>query len=161
MKKVAVITLNGYFNYGNRLQNYAVQEVLKSLGFSVETVLIKHSAQNCFTMAELFHRFRRLITMPPIKTFWIANTKLKYYANRNRMDALDAERTQAFKQFSLENLMEIDLGLKENSSPPDLANMYDYFISGSDQVWNPNYVRDSSTYFLTFAPREKRVVYFG
>ena len=31
MKKIGIITINDYNNYGNRLQNYAVQEVLKSL----------------------------------------------------------------------------------------------------------------------------------
>lgn len=35
MKKIAVLTLNGYFIYGNRLQNYATQEVLKPLRFEV------------------------------------------------------------------------------------------------------------------------------
>lgn len=36
--KVAIITLFGYFNYGNRLQNLAMQEILKSLGCEVETL---------------------------------------------------------------------------------------------------------------------------
>ena len=39
MKKVGILTLNGYQNYGNRLQNYAVQEVIKSLGFEAETII--------------------------------------------------------------------------------------------------------------------------
>ena len=38
--KIGIITLNGYFNYGNRLQNYALQETLKSFGYEVETVLV-------------------------------------------------------------------------------------------------------------------------
>lgn len=29
MKKVGIITLNDFFNYGNRLQNYALQKYLK------------------------------------------------------------------------------------------------------------------------------------
>ena len=39
MKKIAILTLNGYFNYGNRLQNFALQEILKSMKFEVETVI--------------------------------------------------------------------------------------------------------------------------
>lgn len=152
MKKAAIITLNGYFNYGNRLQNYAVQEVLKYLGFSVETVIVKPSVQSSFAMAKPVHIFRRLITTYPVKTLLKRNRKFQYYV-------INAEKSQAFKRFSFDNIVEVDHGLKENSSPPDLANMYNYFISGSDQVWNPNYIRDSSTYFLTFAPKEKRVAY--
>lgn len=30
MGKIGIITLNGYFNYGNRLQNYALEQVLRS-----------------------------------------------------------------------------------------------------------------------------------
>lgn len=38
MKKVAIITLFGYFNYGNRLQNYAMQELLKKHNCEVDTI---------------------------------------------------------------------------------------------------------------------------
>lgn len=38
MKKAGVITLFGEYNFGNRLQNYAVQEVLKKNGLNVETI---------------------------------------------------------------------------------------------------------------------------
>lgn len=31
MKKVGIITLNAYCNYGNRLQNYALQKYIKNL----------------------------------------------------------------------------------------------------------------------------------
>ena len=37
MEKVAIVTIES-FNYGNRLQNYALQEVLKSMGYVVRTV---------------------------------------------------------------------------------------------------------------------------
>ena len=39
MKKVGIITIIDYKNYGNRLQNYATQEVIKSIGCDVETIV--------------------------------------------------------------------------------------------------------------------------
>lgn len=39
MKNIGIITIIDYTNYGNRLQNYATQEVLRSLGFSVQTII--------------------------------------------------------------------------------------------------------------------------
>jgi len=30
-RKVGIITLHGYQNYGNKLQNYALQEIVKKL----------------------------------------------------------------------------------------------------------------------------------
>jgi len=38
MKKAGILTLFGEYNFGNRLQNYAVQEVLKNKGLEVETI---------------------------------------------------------------------------------------------------------------------------
>ena len=38
MKKIGIITLSGNYYYGNRLQNYAMKEVYKILGFEVETI---------------------------------------------------------------------------------------------------------------------------
>lgn len=38
MKKAGILTLFGEYNFGNRLQNYAVQEVLKGKGLNVETI---------------------------------------------------------------------------------------------------------------------------
>lgn len=39
MTKVGIITINDYNNYGNRLQNYATQEIINSLGCDAETVV--------------------------------------------------------------------------------------------------------------------------
>ena len=41
--KLAIITLTDYFNYGNRLQNYALQEVVSKLSKNIiiETVWYK------------------------------------------------------------------------------------------------------------------------
>ena len=36
--RAGIVTITNGENYGNRLQNYAVQEALKSLGFQAETI---------------------------------------------------------------------------------------------------------------------------
>lgn len=38
MKKIGIVTLTGYFNYGNRLQNYALSHVLEKYNFEVYTI---------------------------------------------------------------------------------------------------------------------------
>ena len=37
MKKVAIVTIYDNNNYGNRLQNYATQEVMRKLNFDATT----------------------------------------------------------------------------------------------------------------------------
>lgn len=44
-KKVAIVTLTGYFNYGNRLQNYALQASIEKLGFEVDTIVNTKTTQ--------------------------------------------------------------------------------------------------------------------
>ena len=40
MKKIGIITLYGNQNYGNRLQNLAVQEILEEQGFRAESIVL-------------------------------------------------------------------------------------------------------------------------
>ena len=38
--KIGIITLYGEFNYGNRLQNYALQRTLELLGYKAVTLVV-------------------------------------------------------------------------------------------------------------------------
>ena len=38
MKKAGIISLYGNYNFGNRLQNYAVQEALKNIGIESKAI---------------------------------------------------------------------------------------------------------------------------
>ena len=39
MKKIGIVTIIDYNNYGNRLQNYALYKTVLSLGYECETIL--------------------------------------------------------------------------------------------------------------------------
>ena len=80
----------------------------------------------------------------------------KYESCRNKL--MD-ERIRKFKQFTRSYTECIPVLVVKDDS--DLARKlneksYDFFITGSDQVWNPIY-RENSFYFLTFAPPGKRL----
>src|SRR5699024_7327637 len=63
-----------------------------------------------------------------------------------------------FKEFSHKFIKETDFKITDDYLPNKL-NDYDFFVTGSDQVWNPFFTNSSSLYFLTFAPRKKRIAY--
>lgn len=160
MERIAIITLNGYFNYGNRLQNYAVQEVLKSLDFSVETVVNKTAPVYDTNKASGFVRkIERLSTMTPKEIIQKLFLRLTYFLNSSEIINLEAERTKSFKEFTSKKILEVDLGLVEGNISSYLASRYDYFITGSDQVWNPYNLCGLPINFLTFVPKEKRIAY--
>ena len=156
LKKVGIITLNGYYNYGNKLQNYALQEVIKELGFTVSTIIIKD-----INTKQKYNLKDRII----IKTNKLTKNNLEYITKKiyNKIcnhiykDSID-ERTKTFRCFSKKYLNEISWYSNDNGLRK-LANIYDYFVTGSDQVWNPVNQHGNSVYFLTFAPQHKRIAY--
>ena len=50
MKRIGIITIYDEDNYGNRLQNYAVQETLKKMGFDVETIKYNYVYYICISL---------------------------------------------------------------------------------------------------------------
>lgn len=146
MRKIAILTLNGYYNYGNRLQNYSTQELLKSFGFSVETVLVDLSQnKNAKTTFERIKRF----------TLKKLNKIVIQILSKKLMD----KKVHIFKSFTMEYIVETGNKISDDRIPFNFSKRYDYFITGSDQVWNPKNIKGSSIYFLTFAPKYKRIAY--
>lgn len=154
MGKVAILTINDYENYGNRLQNYAAQEVLKSLGFSVETI-INNSNQVNFNKTKFSEKLNKLKKMDLKEVVSRFNGKISQRVYKENK----IKRVRVFKEFTSTFIQETNFSINERNIPNNLADMYDYFITGSDQVWNPTINHRSSLDFLTFAPKNKRIAY--
>lgn len=150
MNKVGIVTLNGYFNYGNRLQNYALQEVLKSYENEVETIWIEEEKPNSNNLG-LIRKAMGVIKRP--------TNIIRKINNIRYLDKLNLERELRFKVFSEKYIKESSYNITENHLPDKYLDRYNYFITGSDQVWNPYFTNASPLYFLTFAPTNKRIAY--
>lgn len=127
MKKIGIITIYDEDNYGNRLQNYAVQEVLKSMDFDVET----------------------------IKNTNIVDGKNYLIENLQRVDP---KRTEKFLQFNDEYINNSKEVIFHHDVDKNFHEEYDYFVIGSDQIWNYTFEdRFSDFSFASFAPKNKRI----
>ncbi len=109
-KRVGIITMIGLNNYGNRLQNYALQETLKRLGY------------DCYTLYNREYCNNR-------KFFVLRN--IKHFLKKNK--SINKNREKHFIEF---NEKFIQFYNKRITAYSSLKN-FDYLISGSDQVWNP------------------------
>lgn len=158
MKNVAIITLNGYFNYGNRLQNFALQEVIKSLGFNVETIIntSKPLQVNSYGLMSLAKKIRTKSLIEIIKKIKV---KIILVVRKSKDKQSELARTKIFMEFTKHYITETSFSISENNIPNDLSDRYDFFITGSDQVWNPSFIHDSSINFLTFVTQKKRIAY--
>ena len=144
MKKVAIITLHGKGqrnNYGNLLQNYAVQEILKKFDFCVETIPETSAYLKNQNKLKLNKKIRKSIKE-------ILNIRYK---------SLDNKRKKEFKKFEEKFIKKSKFTINKITIPKELNNSYDYFITGSDQVWNPYYNYNSPAYFLDFCTKKKRI----
>lgn len=98
MKKIGIITLNDYINFGNRLQNYALVECINKLeGCTAHNIWIKSM------------------------TYKIKDTIKKFIPLKKY------KRIAIFRKFNKK--------ISTVNSDED----FDYYITGSDQVWNPQW----------------------
>lgn len=132
MKNVAIITIHS-INFGNRLQNYALQESIKALGYNVHTVRRK-------------------------KDLHCKEAILDRMKDRLRM--LLKTRKGLYMKFDRDNISFSKYSASANDVESGLEESYDYFITGSDQVWNPfyDYIVGKSE-LLCFTEKEKKISY--
>ncbi|MBR2733095.1 MAG: polysaccharide pyruvyl transferase family protein [Selenomonadaceae bacterium] len=136
--RIAQITLNHYFNYGNVLQKFALNHTLKKFADSAEVLWLDGNK----LFSEIGGRPKAQCVRFTERRDWEDIFRLR-----------EAVRQSKFKDF--ENLhipTRFDFPYME-----DIADEYDFFVVGSDQVWNPKWNR--SYIFLEFISHEKKIAY--
>ena len=134
--KVAIVTLVGDFNYGNRLQNYALQEVLTTLG--TEVVTVDNPSQ-------------------PIMQ-WIKEHLVERVDGQKRLKSFaDMRREKNLRDFTKRYISMSEANFASGD--------FDYFVVGSDQVWNPSFwgkdteCYSAKRYLLKNVEASKRIAY--
>lgn len=137
-KKVAIITIFDEANYGNRLQNCAVQYCLEKWGYRTETI-VKY--KNPFK-----YRLKRFIR-------GILRSFAKKYL---RTKHIRLYRKSNFENFTNKYTSTRFVKTQTGDFNEKIAKKYDFFVVGSDQVWNPAFSDLPNNMLLTFAPTKKR-----
>lgn len=131
---IGIVTLPGHFNFGNRLQCYAVSRIYERCGLSSEELVLIPR----FNLKRTVARFAR---------------KLLQKERVNPEDMMSEARKAAFARF--------DSHVKSRTIDcldSCLADEYDLFSVGSDQTWNPSqYAYNEDWFFLQFARPEQRI----
>lgn len=172
MPKVGIVTMRGGENFGNALQNYAVQTLLEQLDIQAVTMdnrtvsgFEKPPAKDCSTLQKLSPSY--------IKSYLRVRIGKKYGSKNDRDFTLPAllhskktvsqyraakkRRKERFDDFRSRMLHDDSLPMdKDNIDTAHIAT-FDAFVCGSDQIWNPNYPENSMIDFLQFAPEHQRI----
>lgn len=142
VKKIGLITLHSFYNYGSMLQAYALNHYLNVFDDSYECELIDY--------------------VPPRqddnRSYALYKNDDEYFDLKEKYKLDLEKRKKCFSKFmKLYTMGAIRYGSDEEieSKPP----IYDAYISGSDQIWNVNFRIASRAYFLSFANSGKKYAF--
>ena len=125
---IGIVTLFGLSNYGNRLQNYAVQEIFKTMGY------------NCKTIVSYEYGLKYIIK------FWLKTLLKREWRHFN------------FYLFNKKYIPLYIVPGSPLLFPKEISKDFTFFVVGSDQVWNPEIRQNQrSNFFLEFADKNQRL----
>lgn len=149
MKRIATVTFHRAHNFGSVLQTYALQEYIINLchenGEKVEYKVVDLFTENQEQLYSVYKKnnslkniFKNLIAFPFSRDLKLKHKKFELFLN---------EYIYLTERYKTSN------ELKKN--PPEA----DFFISGSDQIWNVRAKDFSSSYYLDFVKSGKKISY--
>lgn len=154
MKDVAILTkYYRNYNYGGMLQGYALYSAIKSLGYSVDIISydVRKNANSVYpSIIQQTKQYGLGAAIPKVAEKVIA--KGKFFIK----DILE-KRTELFDKFEAD--IDADTDLYSDDSINNLKREYRVFVSGSDQIWNPNAVRN--LYLQTFVSEPYRKISYA
>ena len=134
--KIAIMTIQS-INYGNRLQNYALQTVLDGIGHHSES-LLRRPGVAAGTPKQRLRAVKREVGL----------------ALKHRCD-----RRGAFAGFDKEFISFSGKVVSKDFVSAGVGDSYDCFVIGSDQVWNSDFDFTSEAEYLPMVPADKKVSY--
>lgn len=108
-KRCAIITLNGNNNFGNKLQNYALKNIIEDNGGMVETIIYKENK---------------------------IKAGVKKIIRNFSIEKNEKNREKKFIEFNC-NLTYSRKALPVDETKKIYDDRYDYVFYGSDQIWRP------------------------
>lgn len=149
---VGLLTLDSrIYNYGGFLQEMALRDAIKSLGYECEIIDYEVSQEfNTFSLKRgiknfSFDKIKKKLTKE--KTILLSSPVSDSIIKRKRaFDKYRAHNLVLSKKMSYSDLHSIDLN-------------YEQLVCGSDQIWNPDY--NIPAFFLNFGRKDCRKIIYA
>lgn len=137
-KRIAIVSIYDLNNFGNRLQNFAVYKLLKKMNYEPEAISINYIDKRQFIVRPIKKVLRAFKSREESRysLFLKFNEKIKYSKYKFVW--------KSGKEF-------VDSKINDD---------YDFFITGSDQVWNPEFA-GLGFYFLDFVKDKRKKIAFS
>jgi len=142
--KIAIMTIvnsNKVPNWGSKLQNYALQTILERMGCKVCTINDARLGYNTYSF----------------KDHW---KDLAHYITRYHYRAWEHGKRVRCLLWIHRHLHYTKEVMHKDEDFGSLVPQYDFFLAGSDQIWNPTFTWYSNKEaFLQFAKPEQKLCY--
>ena len=138
-KTVGIITTYWQPNWGSVLQAYALQQTIISMGYSCEVINYKYPNEFHYSHG-IPHPRSWLRNMPGNCWLWL----------KKKISGLPEHKMKLLDRFIVENMQTTKVYRSHeelHGNPP----VYDIYVAGSDQIWNPNTMVGDMSYMLDFA----------
>ena len=147
-QKVAIITLNHGVNYGNKLQNYAVQRIYEKMVMKAETI-------------RLYPEGLKVESKGKKKNVFYFIKRVKNRMNERMFAGRIKKRKQNFDDFN-NNILKMTSRTYTPQTYHEIRECdYDYFSVGSDQVWNTYFFDFTPMYLLDFVSDSSKKIAFS
>jgi hypothetical protein len=159
---VGIITYHEPYSYGADLQCLGLQLFLEELGCKAEVIDYSMNAylelRSKRKLRSLYQRMARFM--------WNPSGFIK--AKRNAVNIAEKsadfqkqleERNRKFREFQNKYYHTSSKRYERYSELKNDPPIYDAYICGSDQIWNPFFCDMDDNYFLAFAPKGRRIAY--
>lgn len=155
--KIGIITIHKSPNYGACLQAYALWKYIEQQGHDCEIIDLYRPYQDEYVPSKRFKPMRQ-------NTSFVSRCKLAIKKmlglNKGKAGKLFSDNAKLkFDKFNSQiKYSRAYKGIDEFYANPPI---YDLYVSGSDQLWNPTQPYCLEPYFLTFVPNGGRKISYA
>lgn len=148
--KVAILTIRIHSNFGYIMQLYALQKAIEEIGHEAYTIYLK--LEPLTIKQRIIYLAKSYVAKYILRR---QTTPIRKYPTKRQMKLMDVNTWDFINKHC-----KLTKYLTSTDQLSELANAYDAFIVGSDQVWRLEYSADIPSYFFSFLPDgKKRIAY--
>lgn len=161
MKKVGIITIVNVNNYGAELQAFATFRKLQLMGYNAEIINYLYYKDWRYIDSKMSRSFNSMSIKG--KIIYFAKYRVASFVLNKILPLICKDvkqRIANFNSFHQHNTRFSKLYKSMKDLYTDTP-IYDVYMVGSDQVWNPNASSSIEPYFLTFAPHSALTISYA
>ncbi len=147
--KVALLSFHNAYNYGAALQAYALQEAISEFG--IQSEYIDYVNTHRLESYDMRCLLRRAIKDGNIKKAVRVLLGMPFIALRKKH----------FDRFFSKYLRVTEKRYTSSVEMMELNEVYDRFVVGSDQVWNPDHNGNDTAYLLDFVKDPRKCISYS